>query len=239
MLLVKGFWLNEYRGNIVINNNPNWEKIYSDAKHQSIWPWSELVSLVMHYAVPLYKPGFNVLELGCGAGANIPFFQSLNASYHGIDISKTVVDQLHIQFPKLKEKIKNTDFCAEIPFYGPFDLVVDRGSLTHNDSDSIKSCLNTLNRVSNQNTLLIGVHWFSTECDYYGSGEPTNDPNCKTNFKSGNFVGTGIVHFSSESHLLDLLSGYEIISLQHITCRHNVPDDLPTLAYWNFVARRC
>ena len=221
-----------------MNNKPNWEQIYSESKHQSIWPWSELVSLVMHFAVPMNKSGFNVLELGCGAGANIPFFQSLNASYHGIDISKTVVEQLHIQFPALKEKIKDTDFCAEIPFHGPFDLVVDRGSLTHNDSNSIKRCLNTLKTVTKQNALLIGVHWFSTDCDYYDGGEPTHDPNCKTNFKSGNFVGTGIVHFFSESHLLELLSDYEIIDLQHIICRHDVPADRPVVAYWNFVARR-
>ena len=134
-----------------MNNNPNWEKIYSEAKHQSIWPWSELISLVMRYAVPLYKFGFNVLELGCGAGANIPFFLSLNASYHGIDISKTVIDQLHVRWPELKEQIISTDFCKEVPFDSTFDLVVDRGSLTHNDSNSIESCLDTLKNLSHQN----------------------------------------------------------------------------------------
>ena len=36
----------------------------------SIWPWSDLVSYVMRYVPPNFAE-FKVLELGCGAGANI------------------------------------------------------------------------------------------------------------------------------------------------------------------------
>jgi len=55
--------------------------------------FSDLISYVMRYARPSGK-GCRVLELGCGAGANIPFFKSLGAEYFGIEGSGAVVEML-------------------------------------------------------------------------------------------------------------------------------------------------
>ncbi|MGN5030804.1 hypothetical protein ACTFBV_20625 [Aeromonas rivipollensis] len=50
-----------------------WDEQYKNNHHMSIWPWSDLVSSIYRYANP--KNGYKrVLELGCGAGANIPLF---------------------------------------------------------------------------------------------------------------------------------------------------------------------
>ena len=48
-----------------------WEEIYKVNRHMATWPWSDIVSDVM-----ILKPSKNlkVLEIGCGPGANIPFF---------------------------------------------------------------------------------------------------------------------------------------------------------------------
>lgn len=51
----------------------NWERLYGDQAQMSKWPWSDLVTYVMRYS-DVRKPNFRVLELGCGSGANIPFF---------------------------------------------------------------------------------------------------------------------------------------------------------------------
>ena len=53
-------------------------------KHLSVWPWSDLISLCSRYHK--LKKSSSVLEIGCGVGANIPFFLSKNINYHGIDI---------------------------------------------------------------------------------------------------------------------------------------------------------
>ena len=61
----------------------DWDLRYSNNLHMSIWPWSDLVSSFMK----LYdhkKSKINVLEIGCGAGANIPFFMNLNVNYFGM-----------------------------------------------------------------------------------------------------------------------------------------------------------
>ena len=52
-----------------------WESAYSLGGHNTLWPWSDLVSLVSRHCCPISSPEkFNMLELGCGPGANIPFF---------------------------------------------------------------------------------------------------------------------------------------------------------------------
>ena len=59
-----------------------WDDIYAGGRQMTRWPWSDLVS-----AVKRYTPNLNgkaVLELGCGPGANIRFFQDEGAAYHGL-----------------------------------------------------------------------------------------------------------------------------------------------------------
>ena len=79
-----------------------WDERYQENTHMSIWPWSDLVSLVMHNKPP--KEKFRVLELGCGAGANIPLFIALGADYYAVEGSQTIVNQLHKKFPQFKKR---------------------------------------------------------------------------------------------------------------------------------------
>ena len=109
-------------------------------EHLGVWPWSDLVSYIYRYARP--SDGFQrVLELGCGAGANIPLFEKLGTDYHGIEGSPSIVQSLHEQFPNIKDRIVVGDFTKTIPFDGKFDLVVDRSSITHNVTSAIHRTL--------------------------------------------------------------------------------------------------
>ena len=61
--------------------------MYQDGEHLSVWLWSELISLFKR-DVDFKGNNLRVLELGCGAGLNIPFFLALGADYHAIEGSK-------------------------------------------------------------------------------------------------------------------------------------------------------
>lgn len=99
-----------------------WHQLYRQGKQLSRWPWSDLVVLVHRHAAP--ADGFRrVLELGCGAGAKIPFFLKLRAECHAIEGSAAIVDQLHVEFPDLDEQIVLGDFTRLLPFEGLFALV--------------------------------------------------------------------------------------------------------------------
>jgi len=56
---------------------------------------------VIRYAKPAKKQN-RVLELSCGAGANIPFFLGQGFKYYGIDGSDTIINKLKESFPKIK-----------------------------------------------------------------------------------------------------------------------------------------
>lgn len=198
--------------------SPKWDAAYQRKEHQSVWPWSNLVSRCLrHTTLKQRNAGFRVLELGCGAGANIPFFLEYAAEYHGVENNQATVKALQTHFPNLKSKLVAGDFTANLMFDGYFDLIVDRASITHNDTASIRQCLAMIRAALSDNGVFIGCDWYSTESRRYsqGSASPT-DAFTRNDIVDGTFADIGQVHFSSLEHLHDLFSEFNIISLDHI-----------------------
>jgi SAM-dependent methyltransferase len=215
-----------------------WELLYQADMHGSVWPWSDLVSYVHRYARP--ENGFrSVLELGCGAGANIPFFISLGSDYFAVDGSAIAVARLAERFPQLKDKIAVGDFTQAIPFSGPFDLVVDRSSITCNGTASIQSALFLVSKALRSGGKLIGVDWFSSSHSGAASGDRL-DTHTRTNIPSGHLAGVGAVHFSDRDHLVSLLdtAGFRIERLEEKESKTIIPSDGACIGTWNFVAAK-
>lgn len=214
-----------------------WDERYRENTHLSIWPWSDMVSYVMRYARPSGIE-YRVLELGCGAGANIPFFKQLGVQYYAIEGSPTIVGRLLDRFPDLENQIVVGDFTRNVPFLEEFDLVVDRASLTHNATNDIKKCLAIVYDKLKPGGVFIGIDWFSTAHSDYLSGETDEEFNTRRNIKDGPFADTGRVHFSDKAHLEELFSAYIIEMLEHKTIRREIPKDQFVSATWNLVARK-
>lgn len=214
-----------------------WERIYRDNGQLSVWPWSDLVSYVYRYARPT-GPGFRVLELGCGAGANIPLFRSFGAAYHAIEGSPTIVARLRERFPEYAATLASGDFTEPFPFEGGFDLIVDRAALTHNSTEAIRRCLDEVHSRLKPGGVFIGIDWFSTEHSDMPLGQPDADAYTRSRFPSGQFAGIGRAHFSDRAHLEDLFRRFEIIALEHTTARTLVPAGGPLLACWNIAVRK-
>ena len=135
----------------------------------SIWPWSTLVSFVMRYSNPNVA-GFRVLELGCRAGANIPFFVNLGIDYYAVEGSEFTVTRLHAKVPQLKDNIICGDFTQTLPEM-EFHLIVDRASVTCNDTSAIGRCLRMCQNRLKSDGMYIGIDWYSTDSDAYREGE--------------------------------------------------------------------
>lgn len=209
-----------------------WEERFKDNTHQSVWPWSDVVSYFHRYA----KDSKNVLELGCGVGANIPFFKSTGIEYCGMEGSKFAVDKIKQRFPEINVIVG--DFTQEIPINKKFDLIFDRSSLTHNTEDGIKQCLKNVYVRLADNGKYIGIDWFSTSHSDYAKGKDDTDQFTKTGYHEGQFASVGRVHFSNKEHLLDLFKDFNILILEHKSIKTEIPSNEKNFASWNFVAQK-
>lgn len=218
--------------------DPNWETRYVENTHMSIWPWSDVVSLVHQHLKPSISTDLRVLELGCGAGANIPLFRALGINYYGIEGSPTIVDMLHKKFPSLSSQIKQGDFTKAINVGGDFDLILDRAALTHNTTASIQRTLSLVRHLLKPGGYFFGVDWFSTLHSDFVRGEYDDDENTKNNLPDGQFFGVGRVHFSDEKHLRELFEGFEIVSLEEKQVRNFESQDNRLFSSWNIVAKQ-
>ena len=212
-----------------------WEQCYKENKQIVIWPWADLISYVMRYIKPSGS-NFKVLELGCGSGANIPFFKHLGVSYYAVEGSETIVKMLHEKFPEFKDTIKVGDFTKEVPFEEQFDLIFDRAAITHNTTSAIKNTISLIFQKLKPNGKFIGIDWFSTIHSDYKIGKICEDLNTKEKIEKGQFVGIGCVHFSDKEHLLELFSEFKIDIMEHKIYKREIPSDNHTFATWNFIA---
>jgi len=215
-----------------------WDDVYRRSAHLSIWPWSDLVSLVYRHARP--ENGFRrVFECGSGAGANIPLFLGLKAEYFGIDGSPHIVARLQERYPEIKDRLVVGDFTREIPFEGSFDLAVDRGSLTHNTAEGIARTLGLIFGRLRPGGKLIAVDWFSVEHSDARVGEAL-DAWTRRSADAGPFAGLGAVHFTDKEHLLDLVqgAGFAVEYLEHKQVDMHIAARPGRRATWNFVAVR-
>lgn len=216
-----------------------WNDAYKNNSHMSTWPWSDLVSCVYRYANP--KDGYHhVLELGCGAGANIPFFLALNCNYHAIEGSQVITTKLVETHPQLKGKIITCDFSKIhiSEFNGCFDLIVDRGSITHNDTLAIRRILESTMRYLRPGGKFIGIDWFSTNHSDFLKGDSI-DRYTKTNLpKDSQFAKIGQVHFSNEEHIKELFTdaGLIIERLEHKERVSILPNNNHHFASWDIIA---
>ncbi len=220
-----------------LNFSQEWDTAYREHTHQSKWPWSDLVSLI-YTTIDCKNKDLKVLELGCGYGANIPFFNSLDVDYYAVDGSDYIVEDIIKRFPKLKTKVNSVDFTKQIPFDEKFDLIVDRAALTHNDTIALKETISLIKEKLNDGGIYIGVDWFSDKHSEFKNGDNIeNDIFTKTNYKNGPFQDLGKVHYSSYDHLKELFKDFEFLSLEHKNNKTIIPKDSLTSGCWNFVLK--
>ena len=214
-----------------------WEAVYKQGAQNSVWPWSDLVTYVMRYSRPDRQP-FKVLELGFGAGANIPFLLSLGMEYYGTEGSQTAVDRAKQRFQETNFQAACCDFTSEIPFDATFDLIVDRSSLTHNGTQAIHQSLERLKSMMRPGAKFIGIDWFSTDHSDFSLGEQEEDYFTRVNFPTGQFKGVGRVHFSDEGHLIKLFNGFNMLRMERKVISTCVPAENKVFGALNFVCEK-
>ncbi len=213
-----------------------WNKIYKSNLQLNVWPWIELVSLVIKFKKKRKKK-MRILELGCGSGSNIPFFRSLKYEYYSIEGSPEAVKKVKKKYPDLKNKIVVGDFTKNLFFKKKFDIVIDRGSLTHNNDNSIKETLKSLLKNINKGGLFIGIDWFSKKDTDFKKGIKI-DSFTKTKINSGKLRNVGAIHFTDIGNLKKLFNDWKILEIFEKTINYYKPNKKFKRSVWTIVAKK-
>ena len=227
-----------------IHSEANWENAYKSGKHVNTWPWSAVVSYVHRYLLssvlhPEHRT-LSVLEIGCGAGGNIPLFSQIDADYSGIDLSATAVDICRAKFPRYRNNIWNESFADRSWEIEKYDLVLDRASVTHGDSYSVQVAVKGILSALKKGGLYIGIDWFSKKHVNFQSTDSTYvDRNTRRDFQYGPFTGLGMVHFVDEFDLVELFKNFEILEMNENSINRIFPTrEERSIVTLNVVARK-
>lgn len=200
-----------------------WDRMYRECAQMSVWPWSDVVVCVHRHAQPAGNFP-RVLELGCGAGANIPFFLERGSDYHAIEGSESIVNMLRQRFPNVAGRIVQGDFTRNFVHAGLFDLILDRGSLVCNDTAAIERCLRLVYSHLRPGGVFISLDWFGTE-DAGLVKQDQIDTNTWQVINSKDSRSVGAMHFSDAVHLRALLeaAGLEVTEMERKTRQSLMP----------------
>ena len=211
-----------------------WEQLYKNNTHQSIWPWSDLISLIYRHKSEV--TGNRLLELGCGAGANISLFNTLKFDYYGMDGSESSIQNLKLRFPELENKLFVGDFTKSLPV-DQCDVIVDRAAVTHNSLSDIKKTVDLIYSSLKAGGLFICIDMFSTKHFEYENGSASSDEFTRDNYQQGQFVGTGKVHFTNTEMIQQLFKKFDLIHLEHKTRERFFPKS-GNFASYDFIAKK-
>lgn len=212
-----------------------WDTIYRKGEQVVVWPFNDLIRFIYRYTQVPNREHVKVLELGCGAGANIPLFLSLSADYYGIDGSNYIVDKVKAKYESYANHIISADFSIGIPFDEHFEIIFDRAAVTHNSTEDIKKILSSVYERLVEGGIYIGIDWFSVKHSDYSIGDYVDNNTRIVHDGDGQFNNYGRVHFSDESHIHELFKRFKMKTMEEkvVTtmrpCYH-------TFASWNFVA---
>ena len=224
-------------------NNTNfgnrYDEIYRNGMQKNVWPWTSVIT-IMHKLKKDLDPNSNILELGCGMGANIKLIQSLGYEYHGIDFSNYAINEIKKTNPDLSSALINADFTKKISFFNKnFDLILDRASLTCNQTSSIRNSIELIKMDLVPGGYFVGIDWMSTDHSEFKKGEPQEDRFSRVFDKKQSIFDPPRMHFSDKQHIYDLFKDFKIIHLEHKLEEVLKSEFItPVSAYsWDFIAR--
>lgn len=211
-----------------------WDNLYKKKNQFSLWPWSDLITLCSKYCN--FRKKLEVLEIGCGTGANVPFFLSKNCKYTGVDISKNAINFLKKKF---KNKNKNPEFVcsdySDIKINKKFDLIIDRGAITcGNDLINIVKIINKIYEDLKNNGKFICIDWYSKKT--YSYKKLKKKPNF-ISLKKSSLSNLGKTYFVDQFEIRKLFKKFKIVYLSEKII-DNLLKRKKSFATWSFICNK-
>ncbi|MBI3269703.1 MAG: class I SAM-dependent methyltransferase [Planctomycetes bacterium] len=197
--------------------DPTWEAVFA-ARDWGRYPPEELV----RFAARRYPPGagrkgVSVLELGCGAGANLWFLAREGFAVSGLDgsASALVRAERRLREDGLSAELRRVD-ASDLAVAFPaeaFDAVVDVACLQHNDPASARSILSQVSVV-----LKPGGRVFSMLVARGSHGDPARAasiPSTESAAGPAPTEGKGYCRFASLEDVKALFEAFAAVEIEY------------------------
>lgn len=210
----------------------NWEKlVYKKSLQINQYPFDWIVSSTFNQIKRFNTK--KVLELGCGTGNNLRFFRDLNfKEIIGVDGSKTAIKLAKKNIKSKKIKLIQNDF-SKINFKSNyFDLIVDRGSITHNSKKEINQIFDMLHKFLKKDGLFFSTIFSSR---HYGNFTKIKNKSFKDEINSKEGLTTS---FFNQQEIKRLFSKFKIISLQLEEKKSIIPNNKKNSAWWLIISKK-
>ena len=206
-----------------------WDKVFKKNK------WGKYpAEPLMRYICKNY-PNFklnkkiNVLEVGCGTGANLNFFCNEGFKVFGIDGSQIAIN-------KAKKFLKNQNNKASLKVGDilniqhkdkSMDIIVDVECIYANSFVDSKTIMNEIYRILKKNGVFISIT-FSTKTWGYGNGKKyKNEKNTFVKVDKGALKNEyGLTRYSSKSDINKLYRQFKIIGIEKVSRTINNGENL-------------
>lgn len=197
--------------------DPVWEKLYS-SREWGKYPAEDLIRTVMRTYKGRNLSEMRVLEVGCGAGANLSFFLQEGFRVCGIDGAPSAIAAAKKRFGRYCQngmlELGVHDF-TKLPFDDQcFDIVVDYLAIYTNRWADIKSAHQECYRVLKESGHLYSRCW-ALGCRGCNTGNFV-EPGTSENPTEGPCSEMGMSHFFSETEIREICSIYSSSAVRKI-----------------------
>ena len=217
-------------------SSKDWNKIYKKNLQVNRWPWSDLIRYFNIYLNKHSKKNMDVLELGSGTGPNAKFFFENNINYLGIEASSSGIQKSKKIYPDAKKHFICSDFTQSLVSKKKYDLIFDRGSVTHNTLPNVIKTIDLVEKSLKKNGVFFGFDWFSTAHSEYKKGKFIKGKNTAVFFK-GPLKNVGNVSFFNAKIIKRLFKKFKILELtekNYITLK----DNKYRSSFWIVIAKK-
>lgn len=197
--------------------DPVWEEVFA-GREWGRYPPLELVRFVAgayYHVTP--RRAVRILEVGCGAGANLWYLAREGFDVSGIDGSPTAIARAEalLRQEGLRADLRQGDVIDMAALYAActFDAVVDIACLWCNRLADVRQAASAIHQI-----LKPGGRFFSMLLAQGSSGEGTGreiEPGTFVEIPAGPLAGTGTNHFFSEAEVRDVFRAFAEVRVEY------------------------
>ncbi len=193
----------------------SWNATYAGGGQLNRYPADGVVSFMYQLMAGRDRAATKVLEVGCGAGNNAWFLAREGFCVTGVDGSPHCLEYARKRFAE--EKLCGTFLqktfleLDQVPG-GPFDLILDREALAHNQWDDLVRIMPKIAGLLRPGGYFVSFFFASDHPDKRFMGRVEQDATC-FDPTAPVFGGAAWVTLLDEAHLRELFSPFNIVDL--------------------------